>query len=344
MFKPIVKNVTTGQELLWREIKIKKSLDEICHSLELEIPASERLKVKRHHRLKVYCKNSLINNPEKEGTVTTVLVDHVTANADTGKNSIMVFGRSPARDIIDSSWSDYDDDYYDDDSTLREIVIKIGEKFKIICDTFPPDQPDPTDPVSHFAFENESPWTRLTDKADGQGYILTSNQAGNLYLWKVASSDRSEGFNLIEGLNIKGIKWTENGSEQFHEYIVKGGGYDSVKLIDDTCPGSRTLTIDIEDPFVSEKEMQRRAETEKNRRKETKTIVSVSGWGLTDEQIKRLGTTTEKELFWFPNSLIPVRLPSMGLKASLLISEVEYTATAETMGCDITLVNREMYS
>ena len=37
MFKPFVKNVTTGQELLWREIKIKKSLDEICHSLELEM-------------------------------------------------------------------------------------------------------------------------------------------------------------------------------------------------------------------------------------------------------------------------------------------------------------------
>jgi prophage tail gpP-like protein len=125
--------------------------------------------------------------------------------------------------------------------------------------------------------------------------------------------------------------------------VVKGGGAEA-RVIDGTCWGNRVLTIDIDNPFVTETELQRRAETEMKRRKESKTIVTVPGWGLTDEQIKSLGSTYKKELFWFPNSLIPVRIPSLGLIDKLLISEVEYTASADALSCDITLVNKEAYS
>jgi len=79
------------------------------------------------------------------------------------------------------------------------------------------------------------------------------------------------------------------------------------------------------------------------RRKETKTIITVPGWGLTNEQIKSLGETNGMEIYWVPNILIPVKVPTLGLDAKLLISEVEYTAAADAMSCDITLVNREMY-
>jgi prophage tail gpP-like protein len=346
MFKPFVKNVTTGQELLWREIKIKKSLDEICHSLELEIPASERSKVRRHHRLEVRCINKLVNDSDGERLVTTVLVDEVTPSADTGKHSIMVFGRSPARDIIDSTWSDMDDDSDTDNDTNRTfktIIRQIGKKFNIGCDTFESEGvADPTEIVPHFTFENESPWTKLMDEADQEGFIFTSSEAGNLYLWRVAANTREEPFHITEGINVKSIKWSENGAEQFHKYVVKGGGYEAVE-IDDTCPGGRTLTIVIDDPFVDEKKVRCRAETEMRRRKYVNTIVTVPGWGLTDDQIRRLGSTDRKEIYWFCNALIPVKAPSMGLSAELLISEVEYIANADSMGCDITLVNRFKY-
>ncbi|MDR0322363.1 MAG: hypothetical protein LBI28_12750 [Treponema sp.] len=340
MFKPFVRNATTGQELIWISIKVKRSLDEICHSLELGIPSSERLKVRKHHRLEVWCRNNLANVSWR---VTTVLVDEITAGADTEKHSIMIVGRSPARDIIDSTWSDLDDDFDYCDRTLRQITQDIGKKFNIVCDSFPTDQPDPTDTVAYFAFENESPWTKLMNEADQQGFILTSNEAGNLYLWRVPTGIRSEPFHITEGKNVKNIKWTENGSEQFHEYIVKGGGWDPVRLIDNTCPSGRTLTIDIDKPVVSETELEGRANTEMRRRRETKTIVTLPGWGLTDEQIRNMGDIREKELYWFPNALIPVKIPSLGLNDNLLISEVEYTATVENMSCDVTLVNKEMY-
>jgi prophage tail gpP-like protein len=82
-----------------------------------------------------------------------------------------------------------------------------------------------------------------------------------------------------------------------------------------------------------------------NRRKENRVTVTVPGWGLTDTQIKNnLGSDTSgKEIFWVPNLLIPVSMPSLGLNASLLIAEVEQEADQETMSSTITLVNRGAY-
>jgi len=348
MSKIIVYNATARQELLWRSIKIRKSLDEICHSLELEIPSSERTKIKRHNRIEVICENSLDKDfPGGRRRVTTVLVDEITSNVDISKHSLMVFGRSPARDIIDSTWSDWDDPSFtgnDPDRTLKTIVQQIAGKFNIRCDTFDYERiDDPTGIVSHFDFENESPWTKLIGEADNQNFILTSNEAGNLYLWKVGTGNREEPFHITEGVNVKNIQWTENGSEQFHEYIVKCAGLEPARIIDDTCPGNRVLTIELTDFEFDGKRLERRAETEMKRRKEIKTTVTVPGWGLTDEQIKSLGKTVEKEIYWVPNLLIPVSIPSAGLNTKLLISEVEYAAAAEAVSCDLTLVNREMY-
>jgi prophage tail gpP-like protein len=333
----IVENVTKRKNLLWRSIKIKKSLDEICHSLEMELMPSERLKINKHDMLKVRCENQLFK-PEWADLITTVLVDEITAYVDATKHNLEVLGRSPARDIIDSTWSDR---FAGVNQTLKTIVNSIGSRFNIVCDTFPPDGSDPTEIVPFFSFENESPWTKLINEADNQGYILTSNQAGNLYLWEAASGSRREPFQITEGINVKSIRWTENGSNQFHEYVVKGNGTEEQE-IDYTCRGNRILCIDARE-ILFDKRLSRRVKTEMLRRSENKLVVSVPGWGLTDKQIKTLGNMGKPELFWFLNFLVPVKLPSLGLNDSLLVSEVEYTATAEEFYCDLTLVNKEVY-
>jgi prophage tail gpP-like protein len=340
MSRIVVKNATRGKELIWRRVVVRKSLDDICHTLECEIAPSERLKVSKHDKIEVRYQNPLVRDSQEEGgrRVTTVLVDDITADVDAQKHGITVVGRSPARDIIDSSWSaDYND------MTLRELTRAIGEKFNITCDVYPTDKPDPTKTVSAFRLENESPWTKLIGEADNQGYVFTSNEAGNLYLWPVpALSGAQWHFHLTEGINIKNISWKENGSEQYHEYIVTGGG-NTITVPDPTCRAGRVRTIDITKPDISETELQRRGETEMRRRRENRTTVNVAGWGLTDEQIKRLGATDKKEIFFVPNLLTPVRCPSIGLDAKLLISEVEYEATPETHGANITVVNKEAY-
>jgi prophage tail gpP-like protein len=336
-------NATLNQELRWRSLAIKKSLDDICHTLTAELHPGERLKVRRHDKIQTRYENPLVNDPStRRGgrLVTTALIDEITSEAGDDKHGVTIVGRSPARDIIDSTWSGALAGL-----TLRGVVRAIGGKFGIVCDTFPVDEPDPTAVVASFGWENESPWTKLITEADAQKYILTSNEAGNLYLWPVASSVRGEGFRVTEKVNVKTARWTENGAEQFHEYIARGGGV-SERVVDASCGGNRVLTINMDDPQTTARKLRRRAEMEARRRKETRTRVMVAGWGLTDEELARnfRGETDKKEIFWIPNAIIPVSIPSLGLDTTLLICEVEYEASAESFGATLTLVNRDAYT
>ncbi|MDR2020836.1 MAG: hypothetical protein LBQ14_08745, partial [Treponema sp.] len=127
MSRIIVKNLNTGKELLWRRVKIKKSLDDICHIFEAEIPPGERPRVRRHDTIEVRYENALVKDSGGKRRVAAVLVDEIRATVDITGSVLTVTGRSPARDIIDSSW-----DGTFTDMTLREIVKEIGGKFGII--------------------------------------------------------------------------------------------------------------------------------------------------------------------------------------------------------------------
>lgn len=248
MSRIILRNATLGVELLWRRVKINKSLDEICHTLEAEIPPQEKNKVRRHDKIEVRYENPLVSDSGGRRCVTTVLVDEITADAGISKHSLRVIGRSPARDIIDSRWSETCQN-----QKLGELLDYICGKFNIASDTFPTDKPDPTGLVTNFNFENESPWAKLIAEADNQGYILTSNEIGNLYLWEVGAAARP-GYHLTEGVNIKDIKWTENGAEQYREYVVNGGDGEA-RVTDDTCRSSRILTINLTDEDIPQQNL-----------------------------------------------------------------------------------------
>jgi prophage tail gpP-like protein len=341
------------QELAWRKIKIRKSLDEICHTMELEVPAGERNKIHKHDKVEVRYYNRYISEREendKKRRVTTVMVDEITDVADTGRRGLLVVGRSPARDVIDSAWSDWIIQRRNLEEIANYIVSPFLdaagiEKFRFEgrphVTRMPWDGPE-TRPVFSFSWDYESPWQKLAAEADNQGYIFTSNEAGNLYLWKVAEEERREGFSLSEGSNIRDIQATENGAEQFHEYEVSGAGKKALQT-DPTCKNNRKMFIKLTDPVVGEDTLRRRALTEMLRRRENRTTVTVSGWGLNDSQIQALGDTYQKEIFWNPNFLIPVRIPSVGLSGNLLISQVEYQADESSMTAALTLVNPEAY-
>ena len=342
MSRIIVNNVTKNKELLWLRVKIKKSLDDICHTLELEIPAGERAKVNRHDRIQVRVDNPLITERGGVDTVTTVMVDEITAIADAASHRVTVIGRSPARDIIDSTWTDTLWSTDDNEWTLASIAKKIAGEFRINCTWFPSDRPDPTSTVNFLAWQAESPWAKLLTEADAQGFLLTSNQAGGLYIWKPAATDRSEGFNATEGRNVKTIEWRENGAEQYNKYVVSGA-FDDAVVTDPSCNNRRVLTIDVTDENVGPEKRLRRANTEMRRRKETRVTVTVAGWGLSDSRIRELGGGAGKEYFWSVNFLIPVRMPSIGMSGSLLVSEVELEADDKSMQSTITLVKRAAY-
>lgn len=115
------------------------------------------------------------------------------------------------------------------------------------------------------------------------------------------------------------------------------------KAIDSTCPNKRKLTINLSEFITDQEQLNRRAKTEMLRRRENKITCTLSGWGLTEEQIRKLGGTYHKEIFWEVNLLIPVKLPSCNVNANMLISQVEYTADTKSFSCDVTLVKPEAY-
>ena len=322
--------------LVWNRIQITKSLDEICHSLTLELPVSQRTNIAVHDTIEVRFYNKYITHNSGNLRVTTVLIDEITDTTDNGRKYITVLGRSPARDIIDSAWTGKAGG-----SDLLTVAKSIAGQFDIIVDHLPRGQNN-TETVSSFEWDCESPWTKLLNAADNQGYVFTSNEAGNLYLTKSGRDAEQWHFILAEGTNIKSVETTEAGAEQFHEYVVVSSGVQG-SAVDGRCKNKRVLTLNLSDFNLDQEKATRRAQIELYRRRKRTTKVTVSGWGLTDEQIKSFGRTEEKELFFNPNFLIPVYIPSAGIDGKMMISEVEYRAEPTAFDCTVGLVNPEVY-
>ncbi len=322
--------------LAWTRLYVRKSLDEICHIIDVDIPLRERSKVREHQHISVYFTEGQI-----ERNVTMGYIDTITVEGTAQKQAFKITGRSAARDIIDSQWSGEIRD-----TTLFGIVKKFAADFGLSTDNtvyLPTNTPDPTKSVPLFAWENESPWQKLVQEADNQGFIISSNQANGLYVWKVASGARPEGFRLVEGQTVTDIKSAADATQQFYKYIIKGPYGTEVTGFDKTCPNKRILTLNLTDQTISQEQMKRRCETEIRRRMERRITVTTPGWGLAADQLKSLGSLAKKEIFWEVNFLTPVILPTLGINATLLTSQVEYNADAKSQSCDIQLVNREAY-
>ena len=338
----IVINVIKAQSksrtaLQWNRVQIKKSLDEICHSLTLELPVSQKGLLHVHDTIEVRFYNKYITHNDGNLRVTTVRIDEITDTTESGRKFITVVGRSPARDIIDSTWTGETNS-----ATLLDVAKSIATgTFGIEVQHLPRDV-DYTEIIPALAWDCESPWTKLLNAADNQGYVLTSNEAGGLYLTKSGRDAEYWHFILAEGMNIKSVETTESGAEQFHEYVVVSSGVTG-RAIDSRCKNDRILTLNLTDFQLDQEKANRRAQIELYRRRKTTTKVTVSGWGLTDEQIRAFADTREKELFFNPNFLIPVYIPYAQLDAKMMISEVEYRADQHQFDCTVSLVNPEVY-
>lgn len=335
-------------DISWKRVLVRKSLDEICHYAEVEIPESERSLVHKHGIMQVRFLSQYITEGRNAyggrygyHPVTTVYIDEIDEETEKNSHGIIVSGRSAARDIIDSKWSGTILGQPTLLEVLRQIAGEVGfDSGDVIC--LPTTEGDITKTVFSFSWENESPWAKLLTVADAQGFIITSNQLGGLYIEQPARSACSWGFAIEEGVNVRHPRRSESGAEQFHEYIVKASGNEA-RVTDPTCPNKRKMTINLTDFIIDQEQLNRRAKTEMLRRRENKITCTLSGWGLTEEQIQKLGGTYHKEIFWEVNLLIPVKLPSCGVNANMLISQVEYTADSRTFSCDVTLVKPEAY-
>ncbi|QQO10317.1 hypothetical protein [Breznakiella homolactica] len=331
-------NTNLSKEITWERIRIRKTLDELCHYLEMYIPVSERDKIHKHDRLTVHYFNGAVSATASRNLVTTICVDEVCEKSEANHRSLTVIGRSPARDLVDSTWSDTVQGKAD----LLTIVKTIGSKFGITVEHIPAGG-NTSQPVPSFSWENESPWTRLLTEADNQGFIITSNEQGNIQLinpvgWKVNNK-----FLLAEGKSLKHIQTIESGFEQFHEYIIKGADYETI-AVDEQCPAGRVMTINLTDRSIDEAKLRRRAKTEMQRRRQNKVQVMVTGWGPNNDHTLPYGNTHMEEVLWNPCSIVPLDIPNAGLSGNFLISQVDYYAETALVESTITLLKPEVYT
>lgn len=351
-----VEVVAKGEErtLSWTRVYVRKSLDEICHSIEVELSPSERPRIALHDWIIVRRHTRLPDRPHTR-LVTVGRIDEIRSAADRDQ-TLLVTARSPARDIVDSTWSGSLSGL-----TFLGVVEAIAAQCGLKAMHMPTNVGDTTGQVSHFAWNQESPWQKLVLEADNQGVIVTSNQAGDLYVWRVASAPRAEGFAIKEADNATVVRDVRNGSEQYHHYIfiaeTPSGRRIKVTTKDTDVPNTRVLTIHLPEPVESETALRQRATTDMNRRRAHRITVGLPGWGLLtagvdanvetyERQRERLGQAAlGHETMWEPNFLTPVTLPSLGLRsARMLTCQVEYRADRAAMSCDVTLVPRETYT
>jgi len=333
----------TAKEFIpnWTSLVGRKSLDELCHYIEIETDVADRKRIAKHMKFGIYYSRtvnkglSIVRKP-----VLTGLVDNVDLESSSKRSSFKFNGRSAARNIVDSKWSDTIKG-----KTLFGVVKAIGSKFGIECAMLGTGRTDTTAVIEEFAFENESPWELVQQEAANQGFLVTSNQIGGLYVWKLASGQNEWGFTVKEGENITSFKDSESGSNQFYKYILKADGIQEEGK-DDTClDTTRVLTLNLPDRDMKKEKLKRRVETEIRRRRERRISVGLASWALPSELIeansKRPGGN---EIFWELNFLTPVQIPTLGIKDNLITSQVEYRADKASMSCDVQLSNPKEYS
>ncbi|WGK68371.1 hypothetical protein P0082_07735 [Candidatus Haliotispira prima] len=318
---------------------IRISLDEICHYLELDVSEADRRKIGRHDKIEV---EYLVGN-QPSRRVTIVEVDTISRLLNAGSKSYRVTARSRARNILDSSYSEQLKDL-----TLYQIVQQIAGRFDIPVANYAGN----TEKIARFEWEAESPWQKLLTAASAQNCILHSSENGGLCLNKVSGNARSEGFQLVQNRNIEEISIEENGNEQFRRYEVFGNS-GKAEAIDNTCKiESRIMSINISDDSMSLADLRRWANVQRNRRRNQRLRIRMTGWGLDTEELAVLYSRTRGrspklfglETLWGVNFYIPVTLPEYGVQRRyLLTTQVEFTVEGEAISCNLSLKPREDY-
>ncbi len=335
--------VNGKQYASFQRLNVRISLDDICHSLEMDVSENVAWNVHKHDILEV--RYTLGGVPR---LVTTVEIDDIDRLLNAQSKSYRILGRSQARNLIDSSYSGQFSQL-----TLSQLCQRICGDFKIPFKNWA----GKTDLIESFEWENESVWQKLVSQAVAQQCLFYSSQVGGLYLDRVSGRARPEGFVLQQTQNIEEVNKREIGREQFRHYVVIGENGKG-KATDATCRRPRTLTLNMSDSTMSEQDLRRWAIVQMRRRRGVELQVKLPGWGLDEQKLdvvkQRVAVsdmTAEKkkklfgfEIFWGVNFYTLVDLPDYGFdKKYLLTTAVEYSVESDKISCNVTLKDRENY-
>lgn len=270
--------------------------------------------------------------------VVTGYVDEYENTIDSGSHTIHVSGRDKTADIVDCTAIVGQGEVLNQD--LLAIAKAVAGPFGVEVKS----EVDAGSAFSNFSIQPGETGFAVLDRAGRlRGRIFTADGKGALVLTQVGVK-RARGA-LVEGKNAKAWSLRLDTKERFSKYVVKAqhGGTDAdngataahvmAEASDATMGRYRPLVIIAEDQ-ASIADALIRAQWEAKTRAANAATVQVTVQGY--EQL-------DGGPLWTINELVPVELPSIGIKQDLLISEVTMKLDDGGRTTQLTLVRPDAF-
>ncbi len=317
----------------WKTLRVRRSLEEAAGSFELGVSEIWPEQV-APREIRQYDACALSLNGE---TVITGAVDTISAGMSARDHTFSASGRDRSADLVDCSAQHAKGEWRNArlDQIARDLATPYGIAVKVEANlgaVFP-----------QWAIqEGESAFDCIERAARMRGVLLLPDGAGGLVLGK-AGTQRIETA-LVEGENLLECVVTNDGSQRYQTYVVKGqrAGSDtasgaSVSAMKATSkdPGvlrARTLVI-VADDETDLAGLKKRAEWEAAVRAGRALTVqlTVQGW-------------SHPGGLWRVNRVVPLHAPALRMGRDLLIRDVEYSLDQGGEMTRMTLTPVEAYT
>lgn len=307
----------------WTSVSIERSLDALAHTFSVQ--ASTRwlldqesgisLRIDQGDDVEVWWGDALL---------LTGWVDEVTEDIDGENWSVSISGRSKAGDLCDCSAAPKTWRNTPGKKVAEALLAPYGIGLVI------PPGIDLSAPVRKVASDGEDTVQEVLESLGEQlGLRLTSMPNGDVVFTQagLAKAQRS----LLYGQNIRKVRRSQNAAERFSEYIFRTqrSGTATTEIAGD---GAAKVAASVPDAGVlrhrplrvqakrqgSVKELQRRAEWERNTRAGKSDTLTVDYYDAGDTW--RSGPGPQD--VWTPNERVFIDVPPFDLREELLITSV----------------------
>ncbi len=276
-------------------------------------------------------------------------IDEISEDHSGGNRSITFAGRDKTADLVDCHFVSDEDTGTFAELSILQIVTKLCKPFliEVVADKSVSGAANkrPATP-SKFSIEEGVPVIDLIMKLCYKNAILPLTIGdGKLTLTKASTTNMSQDFLSDENIIAKSVELSDR--ERFKDYECKGqaSGNDFMSTTasynhpagefrDNLIRRHRPYRIQMEGD-ATELDCKNRCICEANQRAGNSRSASVSLQGWTQLQNNKI---------WRPNTLVPFQSALLGPQETMMISEVQLSASGTSFTTELSLVHKDTYS
>ena len=318
----------------WTSVSIDRRLDALCGAFSLGMTErwpgqSERWRIEAGDQAEL-----LVDDEP----VVSGWIDRARYQLSPSSHAIDVSGRDRTCDLVDCSAEHSPGSWRD--RTVGQIAADLARPFGITVRVVG----DPGPPFARFALEpGETVLAAIERMTVLRGLLATTDAGGNMVLQR--PTEQSAGFELVEGVNIEDVAFENDTADRFSRYTIKG--HDA----SDESAGSRSARPSAEalDPGVKR---HRPLLIVADEEATTATLAASARWEASVRAAKAQTVTITTSgwrdpsgALYRPNVLVPVRAPTVGVDAELLVAGVRFKRGArDGSRTELSLVRKESFS